>query len=77
MIHDPLCLLGERIRALPAEDCARCRFIAKVRADTLDKALAAVELLMSEPLPKTERGGPSFIRKSAAMDAIDALRGES
>ena len=43
MTHDPLCLLGERIRDLPAEDCARCRFIAKVRSDTLDSAAQRVE----------------------------------
>ena len=79
MTHDPLCGFNRPGGEFDfmAGSCARCEFITKVRADALDKALAAVELLMSEPLPKTERGGPSFIRKSAAMDAIDALRGES
>lgn len=43
MTHDPLCLLGERIRDLPAEDCARCDFIAKVRADERQRIIGVME----------------------------------
>lgn len=38
MTHDPLCQLGTRKTTTDPEDCHSCDFIAKVRADTLDRA---------------------------------------
>jgi hypothetical protein len=81
MTHDPLCLAlddqGFSVAYFgPAGshddiDCLCCYFIAKVRADTLDKAEEAVDALVFEEAFNSD------IAAEDAIAAINSLRGQS
>ena len=79
MTHDPMCDRSETDWFITGGRpiCTRCTLIAKVRADTLDTASWAVQVMPPEPLPKVERGGPSQVRKNAVLELLHSLRGES
>lgn len=71
MTHDPMCQLGTSKAYTDPEDCHSCDFMAKVRADTLDKAEEAVEALVFEEAFNSD------IAAEDAIAAINSLRGQS
>ena len=78
MTHDPLCPAFDHAENhyddyWCSDECdaeCRCDLIARVRADTLDRARAAVQSVASG-------GGSVWSTGFRAVAAIDALRGES
>ena len=66
MTHDPFCQLGTSKAHTNPEDCHSCAFIAKVRADTLDKAEAEIDYWRNDDDPE------EYIKGN--IDAIGAIR---
>jgi len=69
MTHDPMCPVIPADANFSDWGC-QCHLIAKVRADMLDKAVAAVQAVASD-------GGSVWSTGLRAVAAIDAQRGVS
>lgn len=72
MTHDPLCLI--EFNPL-ARECRTCELIAKVREDTISKAINKVQSLAG--LDMAVMDATAWIMKSSAIAAIDSLRNKS